>query len=209
MRTRLLARPAALADYEIIEMLLFLGIPRRDTKPEAKGLINRFGSLAAALRATGDELGRAGLPPAVADAFGVVAAAAAHLSQVAPATRPRLSDWTALERYLDPAARARQPPGFAALLLDSRNQLLGERRWAAETDWAVLQKELLQHAVGQYAAALILVRSAGRDMPDILPEDRGRYAGLSRAAGNLSVLLHDLLVIGGGDWLSLRQVGGV
>jgi hypothetical protein len=47
MRTRLLSAPDALADYEVLEKLLFFGIPRRDTKPQARSLILQFSSLAA------------------------------------------------------------------------------------------------------------------------------------------------------------------
>ena len=49
MRARLLtAGPESLADYELLEMVLFLALPRRDTKPIAKALLDRFGSFAAA-----------------------------------------------------------------------------------------------------------------------------------------------------------------
>ena len=57
MREKLLDRgPDALADYELLEMLLFFAMPKGDTKPLAKALINRFGSFAGVLAAPQQEL---------------------------------------------------------------------------------------------------------------------------------------------------------
>lgn len=207
MRARLLANPAALADYEIVEMLLFLGIPRRDTKPQAKGLITRFGNLAATLQAPRPRLLATGLPPPVADAFALVCEAAGHLAHTRPRERPRLGDWAALEDYLDPRARARQPPGVAVLLLDSRNQLLAEHAWPHDLDWPSLQRDLLRHALTRHAGALVVVRSAGSAQAALCEEDRVRHAALKRAAGSVSILVHDWMVLGAGDWISLRQAG--
>ena len=208
MRTRLLANPAALADYEIVEMLLFLGIPRQDTKPQAKGLINTFGSLAETIAAPEAELWRAGMPPGVVEAFGLVREAAEHLAAVTPRERPKLGDWLALEDYLDPPARAGRPPGYAALLLDSRNQLITEGVWPHDLDWDSVQREVLRQALTNHAGALVMVRSEGAGRAALRAEDRNRHAALKEAAGALSLLVHDWLVIGGGDWLSLRQAGG-
>ena len=207
MRGRLLANPAALADYEIVEMLLFLGIPRRDTKPQAKGLIQRFGGLSPVLQATEAMLVDAGLPRVAAAAFAVVREASAHMARVRPRVRPRLSDWLALEDYLDPPARAEEGPGVSVLLLDSRNQLLLEHRWPAQLDWPAMQQDLLRQALDRYAGAVLVVRNAGSVPAKLLDEDRARHAGLTQAAGALSIVVHDWLVLGGGDWVSLRKAG--
>lgn len=208
MRTRLLAGAAALADYEILEMLLFLGIPRRDTKPEAKRLINRFGSLAAVITAGQARLRDAGLPQRGIEALELVAEAAVQLSRAERVERVVLGNWTALEQYLDVPARSLQPPGLTALLLNNRNQLLGEHRWPPDTDAATLGREMLRHALERHATAVILVRNRGDAAPKLTGEDRELYARLERTAAALSVTLHDLLVIGRGDWVSLRQRKG-
>jgi DNA repair protein RadC len=139
MRGRLLANEAALADYEILEMLLFLGIPRRDTKPLAKSLINRFGTL-------------------------------------------------------------------AALLLNSRNQLLAEPTWPGIPDPAGFPRAMLRHALEQHASAVLLVRH-GSGRPRLTQADRTLFAAVQDAAGPLTVTLHDLVVTGQGGWTSLRQSG--
>ena len=127
MRARLLgAGPDGLADYELLEMLLFLGIPRRDTKPLAKTIINRFGDLYRALTAPAAELRAAGQEPAVIGLFSLVGEAARRLADAQAVVRPVLGDTERLLAYLDLASRLQRPPHLAVLLLNNRNQLLAE-----------------------------------------------------------------------------------
>jgi DNA repair protein RadC len=207
MRGRLLASETALADYEILEMLLFLGIPRRDTKPLAKGLINQFGSLSAALAADRRELERAGLPSRAVEALNMVVEAAEILAQPDAIRRPVIADLASLELYLDVPERAAQPPGISVLLLNNRNQLLGEPAWEPDVTPGRLTTEMLKQALDQHATAAILVRNGGGSAPHITEADRALHTQASRAAGVLSVVVHDLVVIGRGDWVSLRQRG--
>ena len=207
MRTRLLASEIALADYEILEMLLFLGIPRRDTKPQAKALINRYGSLAAALTAERHDLRQQGLPPQVIKALDLVAKAAEHLARPEQTERIVLDTRTAPRHHLDLPFRSQQAPGLSALLLNNRNQLISEHRWPPEIDPATLAKEMLRHALDRHATAAILVRNRGNDQPKLTADDRRLHDRLQRAAAALSVTVHDFVVIGRGDWASLRQQG--
>ena len=205
MRTRLLANEAALADYEILEMLLFLGIPRRDTKPLAKALVNAFGGLGEALRADRSALLRAGLPEQAAQAFAAVVEAAAVLARPERTDTVVLDGFPAVERHLDLPARARRGPALSALLLDTRNRLLAEPSWPAETEPAVFAAEMLRHALDRHATAAILVCNRGDAAPRISKGDRDLHARLTRDGAALSVAIHDLMVIGRSDWVSLRQ----
>ena len=207
MRGRLLSDETALADYEILEMLLFLGIPRRDTKPFAKGLINQFGSLAAALEADRAALTTAGLPAQAVAALDIVVEAAGILARPDAIDRPVLADLKALERHLDVKERTAQAPGLSALLLNNRNQLLGEPAWDPETPPAEVAREVLRHALDQHATATILVRNRGGVAPKITAADRALHTEVQRAGMKLSVVVHDLVILGRGDWLSLRQLG--
>ncbi len=207
MRGRLLVSEAALADYEILEMLLFLGIPRRDTKPLAKGLINRFGSLAEALEADRGALAEAGVTPLAVEAFDMVVEAAGVLARPEAIRRVVLGDWAALEKHLDVPRRCAEPPGLSVLLLNNRNQLLAEPSWEPEEDRGVLIQDMLRHALDQHATAAILVQNRAKEAPRIAAQDRDFYARMQRASAPLSVLVHDLVVIGRGDWVSLRRQG--
>ena len=198
MRTRLLAAPGALADYEILEMLLFLGIPRRDTKPQAKGLINQFGSLAGALTAAADTLVAAGMPPRAAAAFPVVIDAAAQLAKAERVERVLLNDWDALDSYL---LRPRpRPEGFSVLLLNNRNHLLAEMR-LDENDPPTITRSVLKHALSHHATALILLRTA--PTAAATPLDHTLLAHVRTCAAELSVLVHDMVVLGNGRWVAV------
>jgi DNA repair protein RadC len=140
MRTKLLqVGPTAFADYELLEMLLFLGIGRRDTKPLAKGTINRFGSLAATLAAPPAELAQAlslggGDPTDSVAALKLVEEAAARLSRAETQERPVLGNQASLTAYLDstftaPAPKTRQ---LRVLFLNNRNRLLADEVHATE-----------------------------------------------------------------------------
>ena len=204
MRTRLLANEAALADYEILEMLLFLGIPRRDTKPLAKSLVNRFGSLAAVLAAPPASLRAAGLPPPAIEALGLAVASAESLARPEQRPRPILDSWDALERHLDPRANQAGPPFTEALLLDSRNRLVAQPRLSAP-DPGALAHDLLRQALRHHASAVILVRHGPADRPAIGPADRAMHDAVTHAAAPLTVVVHDLVVTGQGHWISLRR----
>ena len=209
MRTRLLAGETALADYEILEMLLFFGIERRDTKPLAKALINRFGSLAEVLSAGAVALARSGLSDRAGEALALVVEAADCLARPERQERVVLSTWDALARHLDPPARSLLPAGLSGLLLNSRNQLLSEPSWSAGTDPDTFGRELLRAALDRHASAVVIVRSNGSGPAAIDARDHSLHAAVKRDAAALSVQVHDMVVVGGGRWVSLRNPDGV
>ncbi|MGI4939882.1 MAG: JAB domain-containing protein [Janthinobacterium lividum] len=205
MRGRLLKDPVALADYEILEMLLFLGIPRRDTKPLAKGLIMRFGGFAKALMAGAKPLDEAGVPPRGAEAFKMIADAAEQLTKAEHRDPVMLGDHVALARYLADGARPWRQ-GWSMVLLGTRNQVVAERACDA-ADAAAVAGQVLREALRRHATAVILVRgSAGP--PEVTEADCALFQTVQERAEALSVTLYDLVVIGEDRrWCSLT--GGV
>lgn len=206
MRERLLVRgPGGLADYEVLEMLLFLGIPRGDTKPLAKGLINAFGSLGGVLAAPADELVRRGnLPEDALLPLRLVEAAADRLSRADAVERPLLGSLAAVEAHL--RARAMAAGTTRILFLDNRNRLLGEE----EADGAALPaRPVLRRALALHATALLVVDCAGEAAGAPAP-DRARAAGarrLSEAASLISIVLHDRMLLGPDAMRSYRALG--
>ena len=109
LRQRLIdGGPDALLDHELVEYLLALAIPRRDTKPMARALIDEFGGIGPLLSADPGALGRAGLSYGVVAALKIAEASALRLLRSRARERPILSDWQALADYLhaDMAHRA-------------------------------------------------------------------------------------------------------
>ena len=209
MRERLLSRgPEALADYEVLEMLLFLGIPRGDTKPLAKELINRFGSLPAVLTATPEALARqGGLGEGAIIALRMPEAAAQRLAGAEARSQPVLNNWDRLLKYFDTALAGAAPGQLRALLLDNRNRLLADEPVSAEPDQ--LPSVLAGRALALHATALILVRvvPAGPIDTALPKREAAVCAAIGKALGMLSITLHDHMLVGGGSWVSLRQKG--
>ncbi len=216
MRERLLgAGPASLADYEILEMLLFLGIPRRDTKPLAKALINRFGSLSGVLSAPAAALCREGLSEACAAVIGLAEPAAARLSGAEARDRPMLNNWERLMAYFETALTGAVPGQLRMLFLDNRNRLLADE--VAEQAAGVVppggeavpdaSRPVMRRALDLHATALIAVRvvPAGTPSRGLLTQEAALGSRLSRAAAPLAIILHDHMLVGGDNWVSLRQ----
>ena len=117
----------ALADYEILELILFRATPRRDVKPLAKSLLQRFGSLAETIAAPVNRLTEIkGLGEAAALEIKIVEAAAKRFAKSAVASRPILSSWATLLDYCRTAMAFAEKENFRILFLDKRNSLIAD-----------------------------------------------------------------------------------
>ena len=211
MRARLLgAGPDALADYELLEMVLFLALPRRDTKAIAKRLLARFGSFAGTIAAPLNDLrGIEGMGEAGVAALKTVQAAALRLARAEIIDRPVLGNWDRLIDYLN-AAMARAPvEQFRVLFLDTRNRLLAEEAQATGTvnHTPVYPREVVRRALELQATALILVHNHPSGDPSPSRDDVAMTGEVKRAAAALSIVLHDHIVIGNGRHYSFRREG--
>jgi DNA repair protein RadC len=211
MRTRLLsAGPDALADYELLEMVLFLALPRRDTKAIAKLLMARFGSFAAAIAAPLNDL-RAieGMGEAGTAALKTVQAAALRLSRAEVINRPVLGNWDRLMDYLSAVLARERVEQFRVLFLDTRNRLLADEAQATGTvnHTPVYPREVVRRALELQATALILVHNHPSGDPTPSRDDVEMTQEVKRAAAALSIVLHDHIVIGNGRHYSFRREG--
>ncbi len=211
MRTKLLAAgPDALADHEMLEMVLFLALPRRDTKPIARALLGRFGSLAGAIAAPARELGAVeGLGEAGMAALKLVQGAALRLLRAEVIDRPVLGNWDRLLEYLNAVLARERIEQFRVLFLDTRNRLLADEAQSRGTvnHTPVYPREVVKRALDLHATALILVHNHPSGDPQPSPEDVAMTAEVKTAATALGVTLHDHVIIGNGRWLSFRQQG--
>lgn len=211
LRDKLLTRgPDALADYELLEMLLFFAMPKGDTKPLAKALINRFGSFAEVLAApTKVLLETRGLGPHSVAALKLVQAAALRLARAQAAEKPLLSNWTQLIDYLT-AACAREPvEQFRILFLDPKNRLIADEVQGRGTvnHTPVYPREVVKRALELHATALILVHNHPSGDPTPSRADIEMTQEIKEAAGLLGIVVHDHVIVGRAGWTSLRQKG--
>ncbi|MGH7212825.1 MAG: RadC family protein [Acetobacteraceae bacterium] len=211
LRLRLLtAGPDAIADHELLEMVLFLALPRRDTKPIARALLGRFGSFAAAIAAPlADLRATEGLGEAGVAALKTVQAAALRLARAEVMGRPVLSNWDALMDYLNAALARERVEQFRVLFLDNRNRLLADEAQARGTvnHTPVYPREVVKRALELHATALILVHNHPSGDPTPSRADVEMTQGIAEAAATLAIVLHDHVVIGNGSWLSFRREG--
>jgi DNA repair protein RadC len=211
LRARLLAAGGpALADHELIEMVLFLALPRRDTKPVARALIGRFGSFAAAISASPTQLVEVpGLGDAGVAALKTVQAAAQRLTKAEVLYRPVLSNWDRLMEYLQSMLAHEKIEQFRILFLDNRNRLLADEKQAQGTvnHTPVYPREVVKRALELHATAIILVHNHPSGDPSPSSEDIAMTKEIKKAATALTIVLHDHVIVGNGQWLSFRKTG--
>ena len=154
----------ALPDYELLELVLFRAVPRRDIKPLAKALIARFGSFAEAHRRRRRELlprCRASARRAITELKIVEAAAPALRQRRGAASAPVLGSWSALIDYCRAAMAFAEQGEFRILFLDKRNRLIADEVQQTGTvdHTPVYPREVVKRALELSATALILVHN--------------------------------------------------
>ena len=221
-RLRQRARTAGLnhlPDYELLELFLFRSQPQGDVKPIAKALLSRFGSFAAVLAASVEDLMTVRTEDARGRAKGVgmeTALDLAALHEVArrvamePAVkRPVISSWTALLAYVRVALQHEPREQFRVLYLDKKNQLiLDEIQNRGTIDHApVYPREVVRRGLEVSAAAMILVHNhpSGDPTPSRADIDMTRL--IVQAAKSLGLDVHDHLIVGREGVASFKQLG--
>jgi DNA repair protein RadC len=210
LRERLLtAGPDALADHEMLEIVLF-ALPRRDTKPVARALLSRFGSFARVITASvPDLLSVDGLGEAGVAALKSVQAAALRLLRAEVVDQPVLTNWERLTAYLSAELSRERIEQFRVLFLDSRNRLLADEAQQRGTvnHTPVYPREVAKRALELHATALILVHNHPSGDPTPSRDDIVMTEQIRVAAATLSIALHDHIIVGNGRWLSFRREG--
>ena len=203
-RARLRARfieagPASVADYEMLELVLFRAIPQRDVKPLAKRLIGEFGDFNGVISAPPPRLSAiAGVGPAVVCELKIVEAAAHRLARARIMNRHALSSWSALMDYCKTAMAHRDTEQFRILFLDRKNVLIADEEQAKGTvdHVPVYPREVVKRALELNASALILVHNHPSGDPTPSQADIDMTRQIEAAARAVGVTVHDHVVVG-------------
>lgn len=222
LRQRLLVQGGdALQDYEILEYLLMLAIPRRDTKPLAKALLREFGSLGAVLSAKPEELRqrtdssrgsafpKGGLSDTVIAALKVVQVANLRgLSNVVQATT-LLSSWQALLDYLRADMGHLKHERVRALFLDNKNRLLRDECLSEGSvdQSAIYVREVVKRALELGATAIVLVHNHPSGEAAASKQDILITRDIAEACRRFSIAVHDHIIIAGDSHVSLKAQG--
>lgn len=202
--------PEALADHELIEMLLMTAIPRRDVKPIARALLGRFGSLAGVFNADQTALTKfPGLGEVSAAHLKIVATAARRLARAEVAEKPVLSSWQALIDYLriDMAHLANER--VRVLYLNARNMLVLDELVSDGTvdEAAIHPRNVIGKAIEIGATALILVHNHPSGSPEPSRADIQITHKIAEAGRLLGIVVHDHVIVGRHGHTSLRAKG--
>ncbi len=197
-------------DYELMEMILFRAIPRRDVKPLAKEIIATFGGFAEALSAPIDRLMEVkGVSEAVAAEFRIVQAASLKFSQARILERPVISSWNALLSYCRAAMADEKTELFRILFLDKKNILIADEVQQRGTvdHTPVYPREVVKRALELGASAIILVHNHPSGDPTPSKADIDMTNQIVKAAAALNIRVHDHLIIGHKRDASFKSLG--
>lgn len=200
----------ALADYELLELLLFRSIPQRDVKPLAKEMIARFGSFAEVLGAPAARLTEVkGVGESVAIDLKIVEAALQRMAKGAITKRRVLSSWSAVLDYCRTTMAFAEREQFRLLFLDKKNAVIADEVQQTGTvdHTPVYPREVVRRALELSASAIILVHNHPSGDPTPSGADVKMTRELVDIAKPLGIAIHDHVIVGRDGHASFRGLG--
>src|SRR5689334_1353847 len=196
-------------DYELLEYLLTLTIPRVDTKPLAKKLIEEFGGIGPLLSSSADTLRREGLTDPTIAALKIAQAAALRMLESRIEDQPVLSSWDALCDYLHAAMAHSRVEEVRILFLNAKNMLIAnEALWQGSVDEASVHvREVIARAIALGATAIIIVHNHPSGDPSPSQQDIRLTRDLVEAGRHMKVTVHDHVIVGAQGRTSMRAMG--
>ncbi len=203
-----LGSPEAIPDYELLELLLFFAIPRKDVKPIAKRLLNNFGNIANLVNAEKDSLLE--IDGATDSVYVVLSVMREMMNRVLKQKilkRNVISSWTALIDYLRVAMGSLKIEQFRVLFLNKKNILISDEVLSQGTvdEAAIYPRELIKRALYYDASALILVHNhpSGSSRPS--QNDIEMTAKLAETCFSVNISLHDHVIVAGDEYFSFKS----
>lgn len=197
----------ALPDYELLELVLFRAIPRRDVKPLAKALIDRFGSFAEVVSAEPARLAEVeGVSPGVIVDLKLTEAAGRRLARGAVQERSLLSSWSAVLDYCRTTMAFSAREEFRILFLDKRNHLIADEVQGRGTvdHTPVYPREVARRALELSATAIILAHNHPSGDPSPSAADVRMTREVVNVLDPLGIIVHDHIILGRTGHASLK-----
>lgn len=211
LRKRLLDGGAeALADHEVVEYLLMTAIPRRDVKPLARSLIQRFGGLAGVLNADPSALAKhPGMGETSAASLRIVSLAARRMARAEVAQRPVLASWQALLDYLAIDMAHLTVERVRVLYLNAQNMLIHDEHVGDGSldEAAIHPREVIRRGLDLGAAALILVHNHPSGLAEPSRADIQITNRIAEAGRLMGIVVHDHIIVSRSGHVSLKAKG--
>jgi DNA repair protein RadC len=200
----------ALADYELLELLLGQAQPRRDMKPIAKALLKRFGSFAGVMAASPevlakvDDVGEASIVTIKA-----IQAAALLMQKQDITEKPVLASWKSVLAYCHSVMAHEAIEQFRLLFLDTKNALIADEQQSQGTvnHTPVYVREVAKRALHYNASAVIMAHNHPSGDPSPSRDDIEMTKAVKVALEKIGIQLHDHIIIGRKGHVSLRSLG--
>lgn len=210
LRQRFLQEPDALPDYELLELILFMAIPRRDVKPIAKQLISRFGSFNGVVNASIPDLtGIKGISETTAIAIKAIQASALRMMKQDLMEQPLLNSWQRLLDYLHASMAHEGKEHFRLLFLNKKNKLIADEVQQSGTvdHTPAYPREIMKRALELSATAIILVHN--HPSGDATPSnaDVEMTKAIIAAAQPFDIAIHDHLIVSQNGITSFKTLG--
>ena len=200
----------ALLDHELVEYLLTHTIPRVDTKPLAKALLNEFGGVGGLFSADAEAIMRTGkVSERSAALIKIVQAAALRMLKSAVKEQPILASWQSLLDYLRVDLAHLTVERVRVLHLNSKNMLIRDELMAeGSIDQAVLHtREVIRRAIDLGSSAIILVHNHPSGDPQPSRADIALTRDIAEAGKKLGIQVHDHIIVGANGHTSMRGMG--
>ena len=202
--------PDGLADYELLELVLFGAQPRRDVKPLAKALMERFGSFAEVISADPQSMAEVkGVGESAIIALKSAQAAALRLIGGQVIGRPVLSDWQALLDYCQASMAYAKIEQFRIFYLNNRNVLIADeiQQHGTVDHTPVYPREVVKRALELGASALIMVHNHPSGDPTPSRADIKMTRHVREAGEKLGITLHDHIIVSHNGHRSFKEMG--
>ena len=200
----------ALHDYELLEIILFPAPPRRDVKPLARDLLDRFGDLSGVLSAADARLLEVtGIGQEFIAEFRLIEAVALNFGQSRIMHKPVLANWNQMINYCRTKIAEKNREEFHVLFLDKKNHIIADELMGSGTvDHApVYPREVIKRALELSASALILVPNHPSGDPTPSKADIDMTNKLYALASQFNIVVHDHLIFGRVDEVSFKNLG--
>lgn len=211
LRDRLLASGAdALPDYELLEMTLFAAMPRGDTKPLAKRLLQRFGDFAEVIAAPPTALREVqGVGDAVVAALKVVEGSAVRLARTSVINQCVLSSWDDVIAYCQARMGRADREHFRILFLNKKNALIADEEQQRGTidHTPVYPREVVKRAIELGAGAFIMVHNHPSGDPEPSASDIQMTQEINEIANRLDIRVHDHIIVARNGHRSFKSMG--
>jgi len=200
--------PESWAEYELLELVLFFAIPRKDVKPLAKKLLYKFGNLFNVINSSKDQLLEIeGINDGVHVIFFTVKELINRLLKHKVTNQNIISSWNALLDYLKTTMSNLKLEQFRILFLNKKNILIADEVMNTGTiDQApVYPREIIKRALFYEASAIILVHN--HPSGDIKPSkaDIELTNKIVETCGAVNIAIHDHVIIGNNRYYSFKS----